>query len=98
LKNGELLGIFPEGTRVRDGRNRPVPKKGFVSFALHARVPLIPISIRYEDGPFGVGRIFSRVTLRFGKGIVLDYDKKYDQQALREIADDIMRRIYTTDL
>jgi hypothetical protein len=42
----------------------------------------------------GAGRIFSRVSLRFGEGIVLDYEKKYGGQDLKAIAEDIMGRIY----
>jgi len=48
LKAGELVLIFPEGTRTRDGQVAPL-KPGFVSVARRSRVPLIPIGL---DGAY----------------------------------------------
>lgn len=44
LKHGELVLIFPEGTRTVDGRLGPL-KPGFCAVARRARVPLIPVGI-----------------------------------------------------
>jgi len=48
LKAGELVLIFPEGTRTRDGQLAPL-KPGFISVARRSRVPLIPVGL---DGAY----------------------------------------------
>jgi 1-acyl-sn-glycerol-3-phosphate acyltransferase len=48
LRAGELVLIFPEGTRTHDGEMLPL-KPGFCSVARRSRVPLIPVGI---DGAF----------------------------------------------
>jgi 1-acyl-sn-glycerol-3-phosphate acyltransferase len=48
LKAGELVLIFPEGTRTRDGEVAPL-KAGFIALARRSRVPLVPIGI---DGAY----------------------------------------------
>ncbi len=47
LKDGNILGIFPEGTRVRDG-SRPDAKSGLTMLAYKLRVPLQPVRIKYK--------------------------------------------------
>ncbi len=44
LKRGEKVLIFPEGTRSEDGKLQPL-KRGFISVARRAEVPLIPIAV-----------------------------------------------------
>jgi 1-acyl-sn-glycerol-3-phosphate acyltransferase len=48
LKAGELVLIFPEGTRTRDGEVGPL-KPGFIAVARRSRVPLIPVGL---DGAY----------------------------------------------
>jgi 1-acyl-sn-glycerol-3-phosphate acyltransferase len=48
LKAGELVLIFPEGTRTHDGEVAPL-KPGFIAVARRSRVPLIPVGL---DGAF----------------------------------------------
>jgi 1-acyl-sn-glycerol-3-phosphate acyltransferase len=52
LKNGEMVLIFPEGTRTSDGEMAPL-KAGFSSLAKRSRVPLLPIGIEgaYQAWP-----------------------------------------------
>lgn len=48
LKAGELVLIFPEGTRTCDGEVAPL-KPGFIAVARRSRVPLIPVAL---DGAY----------------------------------------------
>jgi 1-acyl-sn-glycerol-3-phosphate acyltransferase len=48
LKAGELVLIFPEGTRTHDGELAPL-KPGFIAVARRSRVPLIPVGL---DGAY----------------------------------------------
>jgi len=48
LKAGELVLIFPEGTRTRDGQVAPL-KLGFIAVARRSRVPLVPVGL---DGAY----------------------------------------------
>jgi 1-acyl-sn-glycerol-3-phosphate acyltransferase len=48
LKAGELVLIFPEGTRTRDGNVAPL-KPGLIAVARRSGVPLIPVGI---DGAY----------------------------------------------
>jgi 1-acyl-sn-glycerol-3-phosphate acyltransferase len=44
LKQGLSFAVYPEGTRSPDGRLRPFKKGAFV-MAIHAGVPVVPVSI-----------------------------------------------------
>lgn len=48
LKRGELVLIFPEGTRTSDGELQPL-KGGFIPMARRSGVPIVPVAI---DGAF----------------------------------------------
>lgn len=48
LKHGELVLIFPEGTRTVDGEVQQL-KPGFVALARRAQAPLLPVAL---DGAF----------------------------------------------
>jgi 1-acyl-sn-glycerol-3-phosphate acyltransferase len=48
LKAGEMVLIFPEGTRTRNGEVGPL-KPGFISVARRSRVPLVPVGL---DGAY----------------------------------------------
>ena len=52
LKDGEMLLIFPEGTRTRDGDVGQL-KPGFLALARRAKVPLLPVGLdgAYESWP-----------------------------------------------
>jgi 1-acyl-sn-glycerol-3-phosphate acyltransferase len=95
LAAGELLGIYPEGTRTPDGRLYR-GKTGVARLALEGRVPVIPTAMigGFEFQP--PGRITPRLTIRPGVrfGKPLDFSRYYgleeDRIVLRAITDEIM--------
>jgi 1-acyl-sn-glycerol-3-phosphate acyltransferase len=64
VKEGYALGVFPEGTRSEDCTPK-APKAGIALIARETKADVIPVSI-YSDGK---AKLFSRVTVRFGKPI-----------------------------
>jgi 1-acyl-sn-glycerol-3-phosphate acyltransferase len=95
LAAGQLLGIYPEGTRTPDGRLFR-GKTGVARLALEARVPVIPTAMigGFEFQPPGklAPRLKIRPGVRFGKP--LDFSRYYgleqDRIVLRAITDEIM--------
>ena len=47
LKEGEVLGIFPEGTRVK-GEKFSDPKGGIAMFAWKTKSPVVPVHLEYR--------------------------------------------------
>jgi 1-acyl-sn-glycerol-3-phosphate acyltransferase len=94
LNRGELLGIYPEGTRSPDGRLYR-GKTGIARMALEAGVPVIPVAMinTFDIQPPGqvVPRIM-RVGIKIGKP--LDFSRyagmEDDRFVLRSITDDHM--------
>ncbi len=69
LKDGQAFGIYPEGTRSRDGRLYR-GKTGVGWLALTAQVPVVPCALIGTDRLQPVGsRIprLTRITVRFGE-------------------------------
>jgi 1-acyl-sn-glycerol-3-phosphate acyltransferase len=95
LASGELLGIYPEGTRTPDGRLYR-GKTGVARLTLEARVPVIPTAMigGFEFQPPGriTPRLAIRPGVRFGKP--LDFSRYYgleqDRMVLRAVTDEIM--------
>jgi 1-acyl-sn-glycerol-3-phosphate acyltransferase len=94
LRQGKLLGIYPEGTRSHDGRLYR-GKTGVARMALEAGAPVIPVAVigTFEAAPSG--RRIPRptpITVRFGKP--LDFSRyagmSEDRFVLRSITDEIM--------
>jgi 1-acyl-sn-glycerol-3-phosphate acyltransferase len=98
LGRGELLGIYPEGTRTPDGRLYR-GKTGVARLALEARAPVVPCAMigGFEFQPPGTvaPRLRVRPGVRFGPP--LDFSRYYglesDRIVLRAITDEIMYAI-----
>ncbi len=97
LANGELFGIYPEGTRSHDGRLYR-GKTGIARMALEAKVPVIPVAVIGTDVVAPPGKVFGkylRPCVRFGKP--LDFSRyqgmESDRFVLRSITDEIMYEI-----
>ncbi|MFC4059776.1 lysophospholipid acyltransferase family protein [Planomonospora corallina] len=95
LGEGNVLGIYPEGTRSHDGRLYK-GKTGVARLALESRAPVIPWAMvsTFEMMPPGrlIPRLGIRPGVRFGKP--LDFSRYYgmeeDRLVLRAVTDEIM--------
>ena len=97
LEEGELFGIYPEGTRSHDGRLYR-GKTGVARLALETKVPVIPVAVLGTDVVAPPGKKFGTLTrpcVRFGKP--LDFSRyegmENDRYILRSITDEIMYEI-----
>jgi 1-acyl-sn-glycerol-3-phosphate acyltransferase len=97
LANGELFGIFPEGTRSHDGKLYR-GKTGVARLALETGVPVIPVAVLGTDVVAPPGKkfgTFTRPAVRFGEP--LDFSRyeglENDRYILRSITDEIMYEI-----
>ncbi len=88
LKEGELLGIFAEGTRVKEGEKGDV-KGGVAMFAMKGNAPVIPCAIS------GSYKFRSKLTVHFGEPMTLEEyrTQKLTAEKLDEIANVIMNRV-----
>ena len=59
LRDGGLLGIYPEGTRSRDGRIRPF-RDGVALLAVRSGVPVIPVAVSGTERMWPPGALFPR--------------------------------------
>lgn len=94
LNQGELFGIFPEGTRSPDGRLYK-GKTGVARLALESGAPVIPVALMDTDTVAPPGQKFGRYAqphVRFGKP--LDFSRfegmSADRFVLRSITDEII--------
>ena len=97
LGQGELFGIYPEGTRSHDGRLYR-GKTGVARLALESKVPVIPIAVIGTNAIAPPGKKFGSLTqplVRFGEP--LDFSRyeglENDRFILRSITDEIMYEI-----
>jgi 1-acyl-sn-glycerol-3-phosphate acyltransferase len=96
LETGNMVGVFPEGTRSRDGQFRE-GRAGAALLAMRTGVPVLPVGIA------GTHRIFpghsrwphrSRVTVSIGRTFVLpSMTDGLDRDALRHATELMMRSI-----
>jgi 1-acyl-sn-glycerol-3-phosphate acyltransferase len=97
LAAGRPIGIFPEGTRARDGHLKP-GKSGAAFLAMRSGAPLLPVGIA------GTHRIFpgrsrwphaTKIRIRIGEPFTLPHqpDGRLDRDELATSTDRIMREI-----
>jgi 1-acyl-sn-glycerol-3-phosphate acyltransferase len=97
LKEGKLVGIFPEGTRSPDGRMYR-GRTGVARMALASRMPVIPAAlIGTFDAMPANAKVPKphRVEVRFGAPLRFDdySETEVDREVLRSLTDRIMEAI-----
>lgn len=84
LRAGEMMGIFPEGTRNSDSG---AAKKGAASFALRSGAAVIPAAIM---GPY---KLFRPITVVYGEPVDLSAFEGAGTDQLDAVTDLIMSKI-----
>jgi 1-acyl-sn-glycerol-3-phosphate acyltransferase len=98
LREGRLLGIYPEGTRAPDNRLYR-GKTGVARLVLESKVPVIPMAMVNTFELMPPGQIWPRLGVRPGVrfGVPMDFSRYYGQNedgaVLRTITDEIMHAI-----
>ncbi|MBR6504846.1 MAG: 1-acyl-sn-glycerol-3-phosphate acyltransferase [Clostridia bacterium] len=88
ISKGEILGIFPEGTRKGLEKNVKV-KTGAAFMALRAGVPIIPVGIQGDFKPF------KKVIINYGKPMDFSYyySNKPEKEVLEKVTEEVMAEI-----
>ncbi len=97
LRQGEAFGIYPEGTRSRDGRLYR-GRTGVAHLALTAGVPVVPVGLTGTEDLQPVGSRLPRlasVTVQFGEPIAVAgrFSDVPPGRARRELTDEIVDAI-----
>ncbi len=90
LKNNEILGIFPEGTRVKEiDLNNAKP--GIALLSVKSQSSILPVYIQSNY------KIFNKIKITFGEPIDFSdsYKKKLTTEEYRVLSQDILKSIYS---
>ncbi|NQS75879.1 MAG: 1-acyl-sn-glycerol-3-phosphate acyltransferase [Peptococcaceae bacterium] len=86
LKEGEMVGVFPEGTRSHTG-NLLRPHLGAAMLAGKANVPMVPVAL------IGTRGVFGRVRMVIGTPIIREGSGKITKEDLEKNSDLVMGQI-----
>lgn len=84
LAKGEVLGLFPEGTRNGIAKKVKV-KNGAAFMSLRTGHPLLPVGIKVEK---------SKIIINYGK--LLDYSKYQSKTPEKEVLDNVTKELMDT--
>lgn len=91
LKKGNILGIFPEGTRSRT-TSLAKAHAGMGLIALRSGVPIVPIAIWGSEN--ALKKLGTRITISYGEPLLLTpKGKKMTREDIDEATDKVMRKI-----
>ena len=93
LKDGKVLGMFPEGTRVK-GDEEKKPEAGLGMLAVKSKAIVVPVNLR------GSYKFRSKITVTVGKPIYLEeyHSVKINKEGYEKISNDIMQTIRKLNL
>ncbi|BAF59799.1 MAG: 1-acyl-sn-glycerol-3-phosphate acyltransferase [Pelotomaculum sp.] len=86
LEEGNIIGIFPEGTRSYTGEILP-PHMGAAMLAFKAGVPILPVAVSGTRG------IFGKVRVKVGKPFYCQTGTKAGKTELEKASKEVMSRI-----
>lgn len=88
LKQEKVLGLFPEGTRHKEG-SLGEAKAGAILIALKSRSPIVPVGIK------NINSNSHKTSVAIGKPFTLEqyYDKKLSREEKKEAGAYIMNKI-----
>ncbi|NHM27943.1 1-acyl-sn-glycerol-3-phosphate acyltransferase [Desulfofundulus sp. TPOSR] len=86
LKQGRVVGIFPEGTRSKSGELLE-PHLGAAMLALRAKVPVLPVAVINTRG------IFGKVRVHIGKPLVFSRDDQTGRPDYQAVSRELMHEI-----
>ncbi len=98
LNQGELFGIYPEGTRSRDGKLHK-GHTGVARLAMRTGCPIIPVGLQgtleVQQPDSTVPKPFKVMRVRMGRPIPMARfgDQTRNRLVLREITDELMYEI-----
>jgi 1-acyl-sn-glycerol-3-phosphate acyltransferase len=92
LRAGEMVGIFPEGTRSRD-RALQRPKPGLSLLASRSGAPLLPVAISGTENARGASIVWQhpRIDIRIGEPFALPIRR--GREGHRDFTDQVMVQI-----
>lgn len=88
LRKGEMICVFPQGTREKDGETLPA-QKGVAMLAAMSEAPIIPMFIT------GTIKPFRKITIYVGKPFDLGLKRKvkYSKEIYEEKSQEVMTHI-----
>lgn len=88
LREGNKLLIFPEGTRIRKGKQSE-SHSGAILIATRTQTPVMPIYLTAKK------KLFRRIDLVFGEPYLPETtEKRATEQELNDLADELLTKIY----
>ena len=91
LQSSQVLAIFPEGTRSKTGKLGKA-EPGALMMASKAMAAIVPCCVIGTDFQ-RQGRIWPKVTVRFGKPMYFPADAVVNKEFLHNMTEDLMQRI-----
>lgn len=91
LKSENVLGIFPEGTRVKEVDYTKI-KSGIALIAQKTNSEVLPVFI---EGDY---KLFRKTRIYFRKPVKINKEIKYSNEDLENISQDIMRIVYGDEI
>lgn len=92
LQDGNIVGIFPHGTRVKHTNRKSAGiKPGAAMLAVNSGVKVIPAVVH------GSYKLFSKIRVIYGEpyNIEVESGKKYTSDDFSEISKEIIQKIYS---